>query len=88
MKSIGLYIHIPFCVKKCGYCDFTSYRGNEYQIDEYLDYLEKELNLYSEGNLIEGVQTIFIGGGTPSILSPIQLERLFSIVRAKLDMSN
>lgn len=87
MKSIGLYIHIPFCVKKCGYCDFTSYTGNEYQIDEYLDYLEKELNLYSEGNLIEGVQTIFIGGGTPSILSPIQLERLFSIVRAKLDMS-
>ena len=87
MKTRGLYIHIPFCAKKCGYCDFTSFVGNGTHIDDYLSYLDKEFNLYKAGNLIDDIETIFIGGGTPSILSASQLERLFSIVRKNVDLS-
>lgn len=87
MKTRGLYIHIPFCAKKCGYCDFTSFVGNEAQIDDYLSYLDKEFSLYKAGNLIDDIETIFIGGGTPSILSAGQLERLFSIIGENVDLS-
>ena len=87
MKTRGLYIHIPFCAKKCGYCDFTSLVGNGTQIDDYLSYLDKEFNLYKAGNLIDDIETIFIGGGTPSILSADQLERLFSIIGENVDLS-
>lgn len=87
MKTRGLYIHIPFCAKKCGYCDFTSLVGNGTQIDDYLSYLDKEFNLYKASGQIDDIETIFIGGGTPSILSASQLERLFSIVRKNVDLS-
>ena len=87
MKTRGLYIHIPFCAKKCGYCDFTSLVGNGTQIDDYLSYLNKEFSLYKAGNLIDDIETIFIGGGTPSILSAGQLERLFSIIGENVDLS-
>lgn len=87
MKTRGLYIHIPFCAKKCGYCDFTSLVGNGTQIDDYLSYLDKEFSLYKAGNLIDDIETIFIGGGTPSILSAGQLERLFSIIGENVDLS-
>lgn len=87
MKTRGLYIHIPFCSKKCGYCDFTSFAGNGDQIDDYLSYLEKEFSLYRSSGSIEDIETIFIGGGTPSILSLSQLERLLSIVRENVDLS-
>ena len=87
MKTRGLYIHIPFCSKKCGYCDFTSFAVNGDQIDDYLSYLEKEFSLYRSSGSIEDIETIFIGGGTPSILSLSQLERLLSIVRENVDLS-
>ena len=87
MKTRGLYIHIPFCAKKCGYCDFTSFVGNGTQIDDYLSYLDKEFNLYKASGQIDDIETIFIGGGTPSILSAGQLERLFSIIGENVDLS-
>lgn len=87
MKTRGLYIHIPFCAKKCGYCDFTSFVGNGAQIDDYLSYLDKEFNLYKASGQIDDIETIFIGGGTPSILSAGQLERLFSIIGENVDLS-
>lgn len=87
MKTRGLYIHIPFCAKKCGYCDFTSLVGNGTQIDDYLSYLDKEFNLYKASGQIDDIETIFIGGGTPSILSAGQLERLFSIIGENVDLS-
>ncbi len=87
MKTRGLYIHIPFCAKKCGYCDFTSLVGNGTQIDDYLSYLDKEFNLYKASGQIDDIETIFIGGGTPSILSADQLERLFSIIGENVDLS-
>ena len=74
MKSV--YIHIPFCEKICSYCDFCKMFYNEKQVDKYLDELEREIkSLYKE----EVLDTLYIGGGTPSCLSLRQLERLFQI---------
>lgn len=70
----GLYIHIPFCIKKCKYCDFTSYTGREELFERYIAVLETEMKKYSG----EAVDTVFIGGGTPTILSGGQLRRLLT----------
>ncbi len=72
----GLYIHIPFCRQKCRYCDFASFAGVENQIDDYLAALDREASLYA-GHLFS---TLYIGGGTPSLLSAAQLEKLLQIV--------
>lgn len=74
----GLYIHVPFCRKKCGYCDFVSYQGRETEIDSYLAALRREADFYTD---IAGTfDTVYIGGGTPSLLSPRQLETLCGII--------
>ena len=78
------YIHIPFCNKICSYCDFCKILYNEKYIDKYLDALEKEITEIYNG---EELDTIYIGGGTPSCLSTNQLERLLSIID-KLNKSN
>lgn len=85
MKERGLYIHIPFCAKKCNYCDFTSYVAAKDEIDRYLDSLENEIEMYSIKN--EVIKTIFIGGGTPSLLNAKQLKRLFKIISESVDIS-
>ena len=72
--SKGLYIHIPFCLQKCKYCDFVSFCGQEEQYDLYIDKLLTEASEYKG----ENVDTVFIGGGTPTILSVSQLSKLFS----------
>lgn len=75
MKSV--YIHIPFCEKICSYCDFCKVLYNKQLVDKYLDSLEEEIK---SNYLGEVINTIYIGGGTPSSLSVLQLERLFKIV--------
>lgn len=72
----GLYIHIPFCRKKCAYCDFVSYVGCEDFFDRYISAAEKEMSRYKG----EKIDTVFVGGGTPSILTDSQLERLFGAI--------
>lgn len=74
MKAI--YIHIPFCDKICSYCDFCKVLYNKKLVDKYLDCLEKEIK---SNYLGEVITTLYIGGGTPSSLSILQLERLFKI---------
>lgn len=71
------YIHIPFCQSICSYCDFCKLLYNEKFINKYLDSLEKEIKDIYNG---EELETIYIGGGTPSCLSTHQLERLFKIL--------
>ena len=73
----GLYIHIPFCVQKCKYCDFISYVGQECRIDEYLKQLYIEMQKYK----CTKVDTIFIGGGTPSVLGAYQISELMRNVK-------
>lgn len=76
MKGISLYIHIPFCIQKCGYCDFLSFPSREINKKEYLNSLHREMQAYSTW-IKEPITTIFIGGGTPSTLSAEELEQLF-----------
>lgn len=81
----SLYIHIPFCNKICSYCDFCKLLYNDNFIDKYLDSLEREIKTTYKGEVIE---TIYIGGGTPSCLSYKQLKRLFEIISIIKKSSN
>jgi oxygen-independent coproporphyrinogen-3 oxidase len=75
MKPLGLYIHIPFCKRKCAYCDFVSYPGCESQMDSYIETVIGEARLYADA-LFSRADTVFVGGGTPSLLSPKQFAAL------------
>ena len=81
MNELELYVHIPFCVRKCAYCDFLSFPSNEDLRQKYVDALIREMR--SCKNTYQGyrVPTVFIGGGTPSILSPAQIQAVFSAIR-------
>lgn len=67
-KPMQLYIHIPFCVKKCAYCDFLSFSADEKKQNTYVNALQNELNFYGSKYGDRYISTIFIGGGTPSWL--------------------
>src|SRR3989338_8852356 len=69
----GLYVHIPFCHIKCRFCDFAAYPGLRAEVPRYLGALEKEMERHS-GTVLD---TLFVGGGTPSILEPEEIEALF-----------
>lgn len=73
----GLYIHIPFCIKKCKYCDFNSFSACQKEKDAYLAALFSEMEKYRG----EVVDTVFVGGGTPTSLSAEQIEALLQNVR-------
>jgi oxygen-independent coproporphyrinogen-3 oxidase len=73
------YIHIPFCAHKCGYCDFASLAGADHLAERYLSALEREMGA-ALGHLRE-VDTIFVGGGTPTRLDAVQLGRLTRLIR-------
>ena len=76
-QPLGLYIHIPYCIHKCGYCDFNSHPIKHDEMDHYIDALVAEMKhyakIYSNTNIIK---TIFLGGGTPTTLTVYQLERI------------
>ncbi|MCI1477362.1 MAG: radical SAM family heme chaperone HemW [Clostridium beijerinckii] len=73
MRDISLYIHIPFCKQKCFYCDFPSYSGKEGLMNEYIEALSNEI--LQKGKEYR-ISSIFIGGGTPSYLNDLSLEKL------------
>ena len=77
-KTPGLYIHIPFCFSKCHYCDFYSSTSLS-AIPDFLDALFKEIEMYR--SRFDPFDTVYIGGGTPSLLSPRELESIFVSVR-------
>ncbi|WP_336771694.1 radical SAM family heme chaperone HemW [Paenibacillus sp. MMO-58] len=77
----ALYIHIPFCTNKCHYCDFTSYVLKGQPVDEYLDALEREMALTVAQIPPERIDTVFVGGGTPTVLTPPQMERFLDSVK-------
>ncbi|TDT68109.1 anaerobic coproporphyrinogen III oxidase [Hypnocyclicus thermotrophus] len=68
----AIYIHIPFCQRKCYYCDFLSFSNMNDEIDNYVEHLIKEINLYPKYNF----DTIYFGGGTPSLLSPKHINKI------------
>jgi oxygen-independent coproporphyrinogen III oxidase len=79
---LGLYVHIPFCVSKCRYCDFYSVAGQDGQMDSYIDSLLQEAEKYAGTNF----DTLFIGGGTPSLLGAARLEKLMDGLSRRLSM--
>lgn len=85
-KDLGLYIHIPFCIKKCDYCDFLSWKSTEEEREDYVQALEKEIRSYREFAREYRVSTVFFGGGTPSVLTGEQTERILGAVREVFQM--
>jgi oxygen-independent coproporphyrinogen-3 oxidase len=78
-EGFGVYLHVPFCASRCGYCDFNTYTPTELgglNVDGYLDAVERELELAGRIIAPSRVDTVFIGGGTPTMLTPAQLGRL------------
>ena len=72
------YVHVPFCAHKCGYCDFASLAGSDHLADRYLSALEREIAMALKEP--QHVDTIFVGGGTPTRLDPAQLGRLTALI--------
>lgn len=79
MKRLGLYIHIPFCDKICNYCDFTAFQGANSKILEYVNALKKEIQLKGNKNFF--IDSIFIGGGTPSFIDGKYIFEILEEVR-------
>ncbi|MBR3697545.1 MAG: radical SAM protein [Clostridia bacterium] len=81
MKTLGLYIHIPFCKKKCDYCDFVSFSGKDQNIEFYF----KALKLEIEKSSIEAkdyfIDTIYFGGGTPSYIESKYLIDILNVIK-------
>lgn len=82
----GIYIHIPFCRSKCIYCDFYSIGANEALVDSYIGALVSECRLRYDELRGEAVHTVYIGGGTPSLLSLNQLKRLIDGIGSIVDL--
>ena len=83
----ALYIHIPFCTNKCFYCDFNSYVAAGQPIDAYLDALENEMMLTVEAQPPQAIDTVFVGGGTPTVLDPKQMERFLAAVQRRFPIA-
>ncbi len=79
--ALGLYIHIPFCEKKCPYCDFNTYAGLQPLYQETIDALCGEMARWAEPLQQRTITSIFLGGGTPTVLAASQLAQIFSAVR-------
>lgn len=82
--ELGIYLHIPFCKKKCDYCDFISFPYSQAieLVEEYIQTMEKEIDSYDLTSY--NVTTIYIGGGTPSILPSKDIEKLLNKIKTKL----
>jgi oxygen-independent coproporphyrinogen-3 oxidase len=82
----GIYIHVPFCVRKCSYCDFHSLATSSHTTNGFPDLLVKEMDLFREGfpeNAAVASDTVFFGGGTPTVLAPETLCGLLAAIRGR-----
>ena len=79
-QTLELYVHIPFCKKKCRYCDFLSFAGEEWTQETYTQALIREIGAW-RGKENKKVSSVFVGGGTPSILSVRRIEEIFEALR-------
>jgi len=81
-QGMGLYIHVPFCATKCPYCDFNTYQGIESLLEPYLEALTTEIQLWGRVLSNPTVNTVFLGGGTPSYLPEHHLPRIFEVINS------
>lgn len=83
-----LYVHIPFCKHKCGYCDFNAYAGMDRLMPDYVDALERELVAAREQHGFARLQTVYLGGGTPSLLPADMMARLLRFIGSNFDLAS
>ncbi|NLW71173.1 MAG: radical SAM family heme chaperone HemW, partial [Eubacteriaceae bacterium] len=83
-ESTGIYIHIPFCASKCAYCDFVSFAGRENRISSYFEALLNEINSYDFSG---AVNSVYIGGGTPSFVDEKYIARLMSALGKRFSLA-
>ena len=79
-KEIGIYVHIPFCKRKCDYCDFISYSSKDSKIEEYVDAVKKEIEFQK---IKSKITTIYIGGGTPSYIDSKYIKDIMNEINKK-----
>ena len=86
----GIYIHIPFCHQICNYCDFNKVFFKNQPVDQYIEALGKEIEMVvsSQREKFQSVETIFLGGGTPTALSADQIERLLNIIKQHIPFNH
>src|SRR5207249_7531197 len=83
----NLYVHIPFCKHKCGYCDFNAYAGMDRLMPDYVSALESELAFARERHPFQQLDTVYLGGGTPSLLPADLMSRLLAFIRATFNVA-
>ncbi len=88
MNETGIYIHIPFCSSKCGYCDFNSYDNRGPLISPYVDALVTEIGRRKEEIIGREIKSVFFGGGTPTLLSPAQVNKIMETCRAVFNIGS
>lgn len=86
-KKLEIYVHIPFCAKKCAYCDFLSFPGNMRMRREYTDKLLEEILIQSSFVREYQVDTIFLGGGTPSVLDVSDITAIMGALKEHYDIA-
>jgi len=79
-REIGIYVHIPFCKRKCDYCDFVSYSNKDSKIEEYIEAVKKEIELQK---IKSTITTVYIGGGTPSYIDSKYIREIMNKISAK-----
>lgn len=85
MSNLGIYIHVPFCGKKCSYCDFYSVKYSPKTVSDYVAAVIRNIKHYSDLSRI--TDTIYFGGGTPSLLTPQQIESIISAICQNFKLS-
>ena len=79
-KEIGMYVHIPFCKRKCYYCDFVSFSNKDSKVEEYIESVRKEIELQK---IKSEITTIYFGGGTPSYIESKYIKVLMEEIQKK-----
>ena len=87
MKELGIYVHIPFCKRKCAYCDFISFSGKARLIEKYVESLKREINKCKIGKEDYMVKTIYFGGGTPSFIESKYIVEILEAIKEKFNIS-
>jgi oxygen-independent coproporphyrinogen-3 oxidase len=86
-EPIGLYLHIPFCTAKCGYCDFNSYAKQEHLVPSYTQSLLREAALWQAATAGRTIETVFFGGGTPSLMPLEEMRTLIDGLRGAFEIA-
>jgi oxygen-independent coproporphyrinogen-3 oxidase len=85
--GFGVYVHIPFCIHRCHYCDFNTYEGQGELHGPYVDALVRHIETYAPGRDFPEATSVFFGGGTPTVLAPSQIGRTLEAIRARVGIA-